>query len=85
MNAMQGKADLSGRIDRVIYHNADNGWAVVSVWPEASMLSDFGFQNVTVTGEFVAVKEGDHIDIEGEWINNIKYGAQLKLISQKLE
>jgi len=85
MNQQEGRADLSGTIDRVIYQNSGNGWSVVSVWPDKSMLSEFGFQSVMVTGEFVEINEGEHIDIEGEWIVNPKYGHQLKLIRQKYE
>jgi len=85
MTIYEGTANLSGKVQRIRYHNPDNGWSVFSVFPDKECLGDFDYQEVTVTGEFVELKENDHLDIEGKWELNPKFGPQLKVIRLKVE
>jgi exodeoxyribonuclease V alpha subunit len=84
MDEMTGKADLSGMVIRVLYVNPENGWRVFKVQPDDKLQSKFGYQDITVTGEFTELSLGDHVDIEGEW-NDSKYGKQIKMTRQKFE
>ena len=84
MDEMTGKVDLSGMVVRVNYFNPTNGWRVIRVNPDETLQSKFGYQEVIVTGEFAKLSLGDHIDIEGEWVDS-KYGKQIKMTRQKLE
>jgi len=84
MNDMTGSVKLSGHVYRVNYYNPSNGWRVIIVEPDENMMSDFGFQRIVVTGEFVELHVGDHVDIEGEWVDT-KYGKQIKMTRQLFE
>src|SRR5512133_3189099 len=84
MDEMTGKADLSGMVIRVLYVNPENGWRVFKVQPDDKLQSKFGYQDITVTGEFTELSLGDHVDIEGEW-HDSKYGKQIKMTRQKFE
>jgi len=85
MTAYEGNATLSGKVQTIRYHNPDNGWSVFVVFPDKECLRDFDYQEVTVTGEFMELNEGDHIDIEGKWEVNSKFGPQLKMTRLKIE
>ncbi len=85
MTAYEGSASLSGKVQTIRYHNPENGWSVFVVFPDKECLHEFDYQDVTVTGEFVELKVGDHLDIEGKWEVNSKFGPQLKMTRLKIE
>src|SRR5713226_9220555 len=63
---------LSGTIERVTFHNPENGFAVLRI--------DTGGQRglVTVVGHMPQVVEGEAITAEGEWFNDAHHGMQFK-------
>ena len=63
---------LSGSIDRLIFHNEENGYCVLRVRAEGH--SDF----VTVVGHMPKVVAGQHIEAEGEWFTDRTHGKQFK-------
>ncbi|QVL30642.1 ATP-dependent RecD-like DNA helicase [Telmatocola sphagniphila] len=65
-------ANLSGTIDRIIFHNKDNGYVVLRV--QAAGFPD----SVTVVGNLPTAVAGEFIDAEGDWIVDMTHGRQFK-------
>lgn len=65
-------AQLQGVVDRVVFHNADNGFSVLRVTVKGR--ADL----VTVVGPTAVVKVGDHLDCHGEWVNDRTHGLQFR-------
>ena len=64
-----GSEKLSGSVESVIYHNEENGYAIL----------DFGTSEnelVTIVGTMPYVAEGDELTVWGKWVHNPKYGRQ---------
>lgn len=77
-NFMQGPMDeigmvkLSGSIERVIYANDENGYAICDLGTDTDEL-------VTITGTLPYIGEGDTVTVWGKWVHNPKYGRQFKV------
>ncbi len=67
---------LIGIIQRVTYHNNENGWTVLKVSP-----LDKPHELKTVTIHQANVFAGATIEFEGEWVQHPKYGEQFKSYS----
>ena len=69
---------LSGIVDRVTYHNPDNGWSILRVKP---------FHNPqgqeTVIVHQTKVFAGATMEFEGSWTTHPKYGKQFKAVHAK--
>lgn len=63
---------LSGSIERITFHNPENGFAILKV--KARGQKDL----VTVLGNSVTVTAGEFIDCSGKWVNNREYGLQFQ-------
>jgi len=63
---------LSGLIERVTFHNPDNGFAVLQV--HAKGCRDL----VTVVGTAFAVTEGEHLEAAGQWVVDRRHGRQFQ-------
>src|SRR2546422_943045 len=63
---------LAGLVERVTYHNAENGFCVLRT--KASGHRDV----VTVVGYAAAVSAGEWITASGEWVNDRTHGQQFK-------
>lgn len=64
---------FTGIIQRVTYHNQENGWTVLKVSP-----IDRSYELKTVTVHQVNVFAGATMEFEGEWVQHAKYGEQFK-------
>ncbi len=64
---------LTGIIQRVTYHNNENGWTVLKVSP-----LDKPQELKTVTVHQANVFAGATMEFEGEWVQHPKYGEQFK-------
>ncbi|PIE67812.1 MAG: recombinase RecD [Deltaproteobacteria bacterium] len=62
---------LRGMVDRVTFHNADNGWSVLRVRP-----LDNPYQQETVIVHQTQVFAGATMEFVGSWTVNPKYGRQ---------
>jgi exodeoxyribonuclease V alpha subunit len=62
--------ELRGSVERVTFHNAENGFTVLRVRPRGST------HVVSVVGTFVAPAPGEGILASGEWRNDATYGRQ---------
>ena len=63
---------LAGLVDRVTYHNAENGFCVLRA--KARGHRDV----VTVVGHAATIAAGEWITASGEWVNDRTHGQQFK-------
>ena len=71
-HAAKTQQRLEGIVDRVAFHNADNGFTVLRVKvPDSVDLA-------TVVGSTAVIKVGDHVDCQGQWANDRTHGIQFK-------
>src|SRR5262245_23795612 len=63
---------LAGLVERVTYHNAENGFCVLRA--KARGHRDV----VTVVGHAAAIAAGEWITASGEWVNDRTHGQQFK-------
>ena len=64
---------LRGIVDRVTFHNADNGWSVLRIVPV-----DNPHRQETVIVHQTRVFAGATMEFHGSWTVNAKYGRQFK-------
>ena len=72
MNYQDTKEYLSGTIERITYHNTDNGFCVLRVKVKGHK------DLVTVTGSVPSVSVGEYIKCIGIWHNDRNHGKQFK-------
>jgi len=63
---------LNGLIERVTYHNPENGFAVLKV--KVKGREDL----VTVVGNTTSVSAGEHLEATGRWVVDREHGQQFK-------
>lgn len=62
---------LKGFVEHIIYRNPDNGYAVISLMVEEL--------EITCTGFFANLDEGECIEAEGTYVEHAVYGTQFKV------
>ncbi|MGN0342922.1 MAG: ATP-dependent RecD-like DNA helicase [Roseburia sp.] len=62
---------LTGFVDHIIYRNADNGYTVLVLVSED--------EEITCTGTFSGVSEGENLEVEGEYTTHVTYGQQFRV------
>src|SRR5215207_2642937 len=70
-NAAPSEA-LAGTVERVTFHNAETGFAVLKV--KARGKRDL----ITVVGHAVAISAGEFVNASGVWVNDRTHGLQFK-------
>ncbi|HOQ90595.1 MAG TPA: helix-hairpin-helix domain-containing protein, partial [Candidatus Hydrogenedentes bacterium] len=83
---------LQGTIQRIIFHNPQNGYCVISVVPTLeketlnNVLDDESItaNNLKLTGHLAAPREGDEYRFTGTWVNHPRFGKQLKFTDAEL-
>jgi exodeoxyribonuclease V alpha subunit len=69
-----GNQILTGSVERVTYHNDQNGYTVLRlIIPEQS-------EPLTVTGNFSSVSPGESLRLTGLWTTHPQYGDQFKAL-----
>jgi Holliday junction resolvasome RuvABC DNA-binding subunit len=63
---------LAGLIERVTFHNAENGFCVLRVKPRGHR------DPVTVVGHAASISAGEWVTAGGEWVNDRTHGQQFK-------
>jgi exodeoxyribonuclease V alpha subunit len=71
-NAGKMAEKLNGVVERVTFHNLDNGFAVLRVTPDGRR------DPVTVVGTLPSVVAGETIEADGKWQNTRDHGMQFK-------
>ena len=72
MKYQNKKEYLSGTIERITYHNSDNGFCVLRVKVKGHK------DLVTVTGNIPSASVGEYIKCSGVWHNDRNHGRQFK-------
>jgi len=76
--------DLTGTVERVVFHNEENGYTVLRLLP-ASVNSGGGNTGLTrprdpvsCIGHMVNPQAGVQLKVSGRWVNNPKFGRQIE-------
>jgi exodeoxyribonuclease V alpha subunit len=75
MNSQQDTSTqevLAGLVERVTFHNAENGFCVLRV--KARSHRDL----VTVVGHAATISAGEWVTATGDWVNDRTHGPQFK-------
>ncbi len=64
--------ELTGVIERITYHNEENGYTVAQLTPEGK---DY---TVTVIGNMLGINVGESVHLTGQWTVHPQYGRQFK-------
>ncbi len=64
---------IEGAIERITFHNEENGYTVARLVPDGKDTE------VTVIGNMLGVQVGEHVRLEGEWTVHGQYGRQFKV------
>ena len=67
--------ELVGSLERVVFHNEDNGYTVLRLMPEGKK------DAVTVVGHMAGPNAGASLRIRGKWRNDPRWGRQLHMES----
>ena len=62
---------VTGRVERIVYHNPDDGWCVLKVKVKGRR------RLVTVVGHSSYVVPGETIEAQGEWTEHAEHGERL--------
>ncbi len=63
---------LRGTIERITYHNEENGYTVAQVQPEGANYT------VAVVGNMLGINVGESVIFSGAWVSHPQYGRQFK-------
>src|SRR4051794_30306694 len=63
---------LAGTVERITYHNAENGFAVLKVQTRGKR------DLITVVGHAASVMEGEWVTASGSWVSDRTHGVQFK-------
>ncbi|MGQ9491956.1 MAG: SF1B family DNA helicase RecD2 [Anaerolineae bacterium] len=68
---------LRGTVERITYHNEENGYTVVQLQPEGANYT------VTVVGNMLGINVGESVLFTGAWVAHPQYGRQFKAESMR--
>lgn len=68
---------IKGCIDLITYFNEESGYMIARLVPEGKR------ERITVVGSVAALKEGETIEVDGDWVSHPKYGRQFKIESYR--
>ena len=77
LSSLNDAVELQGTLERVVFHNEDNGYTVFRVRPEGKDEVDL----VTVVGHMGSPQAGASLRIKGRWVNNARFGRQVQMES----
>ena len=63
---------LAGLVERVTYHNAENGFCVIRIKARGHR------ELVTAVGHAATIAAGEWVTASGEWVNDRTHGQQFK-------
>ncbi|MDR0239924.1 MAG: ATP-dependent RecD-like DNA helicase, partial [Deltaproteobacteria bacterium] len=67
--------ELVGSLERVVFHNEDNGYTVLRLLPEGKK------DTVTAVGHMAGPNAGASLRIRGKWHNDPRWGRQIRMES----
>lgn len=68
---------LRGVVERITFHNEENGYTVAKLTPENSPFHQFGqTHEVTIVGTLASINVGESVELGGRWTLHGDYGKQ---------
>ena len=75
---------LRGVIERITYHNEENGYTVAKLAPEfAHRASVAAEREIAIIGNMVGVHVGESVELSGRWTVHPEYGKQFAVEQMK--
>ena len=79
--------ELTGTLERVVFHNEENGYTVLRLLPDRALPVEAKVKGapsrtvsrdpVTCVGHMVNPQVGVQLQVSGRWVNNARFGRQL--------
>jgi exodeoxyribonuclease V alpha subunit len=71
---------LRGVVERITYHNEENGYTVAKLTPEHSGRTLFGAEReVAIVGNMLGLNVGESVELTGRWTVHGDYGRQFQV------
>ena len=71
---------LRGVVERITYHNEENGYTVAKLTPEAAGRTLFGAEReVAIVGNMLGLNVGESVELTGRWAVHGEYGRQFQV------
>ena len=71
---------LRGVVERITYHNEENGYTVAKLTPERDGRTLFGPEReVPVVGNMLGLNVGEFVELTGRWSVHSEYGRQFQV------
>ena len=71
---------LRGVVERITYHNEENGYTVAKLTPEATGRTLFGaVREVAIVGNMLGLNVGESVELTGRWTVHGEYGRQFQV------
>ena len=71
---------LRGVIERLTYHNEENGYTVAKLVPESGPRNLFGLAHeVAIVGKMAGINVGECVELGGRWTIHAEYGKQFQV------
>lgn len=75
---------LRGVVERITYHNEENGYTVAKLAPESGQRAIFGAdREIAIIGNMVGVNVGESVELTGRWTVHPEYGKQFAVEQMK--
>ena len=75
---------LRGVIERITYHNEENGYTVAKLAPEFAHRTSVGSEReIAIIGNMVGVHVGESVELSGRWTVHAEYGKQFAVEQMK--
>ena len=75
---------LRGVIERITFHNEENGYTVAKLSPEfAQRASTGGEREIAIIGNMLGVHVGASVELTGRWTVHAEYGRQFLVEQMK--
>jgi exodeoxyribonuclease V alpha subunit len=71
---------LSGSVERITFYNPENGYSVIRLRPDQRKVPGLNREGiVTAVGNLPEITPGEHLHLQGTWINHPKHGLQFQI------
>jgi exodeoxyribonuclease V alpha subunit len=68
---------ITGSVERITFYNPENGYSVVRLRPEGRHTPRTDRDGtLTITGNLPELNPGEHLRLQGRWVNHASYGTQ---------
>lgn len=75
---------LRGVIERITYHNEENGYTVAKLAPEFAHRTSVGSEReIAIIGNMIGVHVGESVELGGRWTVHPEYGKQFAVEQMK--